>query len=238
VGTVLLVGLGLYFTVGLYRPPSCVDRKQNQDEQGVDCGGKCSTYCAWQTQEVRLVWARTFESSPGVYNAVAYLENPNFDKQADVAKYRFRMYDEDGVMVAEREGVTSMRRDPIVTVFEARILLQSGEPYRTTFEWVEGITWKKAELARRVQVGEESVVPARVGSELRAVVQNAEPVPLRDVEVVVIVYDSSETAIAVSRTYIDFLAPREKKAISFAWTTTLPKNIGRIEFISRVPSKQ
>jgi hypothetical protein len=233
----VIVFFGLYFGIGLYRPPSCFDGKKNQTEEGVDCGGVCARYCSWQTQEVRLLWSRTFESTPGVYNAVAYLENPNFDKQTDGAKYRFRMFDREGIMVHEKEGVIAIRREPIVGIFESRIFLPSGEPYRTTFEWMEPIVWKKADPARRVQVGEEAFMPARVGSELRAIVKNTEPVILRDVEVLVFLYDSSETVVAVSNTYIDFLAPRENKTISFAWSIPLPKNIGRVEFIPRVPAQ-
>jgi hypothetical protein len=40
---ILVVGLPVFFAT--YKPPSCSDGKQNQNEKGVDCGGPCSVLC-------------------------------------------------------------------------------------------------------------------------------------------------------------------------------------------------
>lgn len=235
VGSIVALFLIVYFSIGLYRPPNCFDRVQNNDEVGVDCGGSCERYCRSQTGTMRLVWSRVFESSPGIYNAVAYLENPDFDKFADGMRYRFTVYDRDGKFLAEREGVTDIRREPIVGVFESKIAIRSGEPHRTSFEWLDEPVWKRASAERRVAVSDEAFIPAQFGAELIATIVNKEPVPLRDVEVVVIVYDTSGNAITATQTYIDLLGPREQRRISFVWSSELPSQKGRVEFLPRIP---
>ncbi len=235
ISVVLIVFFSAYFAVRLYRTPTCFDGVQNREEVGVDCGGSCDLYCESQTQPMRLVWSQVFEASSGMYNAVAYLENPNFDKQADALRYRFVVYDREGAVLAKREGVTDIRREPIVGVFASRISIQSGEPYKTSFEWIDEPVWRRASVERRVSVNDEAFLQAQFGTELAATISNKEPVPLRDVEVVVIVYDAEGNALTATQTYIDFLAPREKKSISFAWPRVLPKQKGRVEFLPRIP---
>ena len=38
-GTIGFVMIATYITIGMYEPPSCFDRKFNQNEVAVDCGG-------------------------------------------------------------------------------------------------------------------------------------------------------------------------------------------------------
>ncbi len=237
VGSIVTIFLIGYFAIGLYRPPNCFDRDQNNDEVGVDCGGACELYCQSQTGTMRLVWSRVFEVSPEVYNAVAYLENPDFDKRVDALGYRFTVYDREGRILATREGAIDIRREPIVGVFESRITIRGGDPYRTSFEWLGDPVWKKASVERRIEVSDEAFVPAQFGTELAAKVLNKEPVPLRDVEVVVIVYDPDGNAISATKTYIDLLGPREERRVSFVWSNELPTQKGRIEFIPRIPQQ-
>src|SRR5262245_15346669 len=45
VGVIALVVAAVTF-FSMQKAPSCVDNLQNQDEEGVDCGGSCSYLCA------------------------------------------------------------------------------------------------------------------------------------------------------------------------------------------------
>ena len=90
ISAVGFIALAVYITVNMYTPPSCYDRKMNQDERGVDCGGSCALLCPFQVEPPQLLWARAFEVSPGTWAALAYLDNPNFNAQAPYAPFRFK----------------------------------------------------------------------------------------------------------------------------------------------------
>ena len=112
----LLYGLAVLFVflsifgytlfLKLYRPPSCVDGVQNQKEIGIDCEGPCSAVCPEHVQEPLVLWTRTFKASSGVFNAVAYIENPNGVFGNQQAAYLFKLYDDAGGLVKEIRGST------------------------------------------------------------------------------------------------------------------------------------
>ena len=71
---------GIYFLF-LKPAPSCFDNKQNQGEEGIDCGGPCSKVCIPQAIKTitvvnRVVW---LEASPNNYVAFAEVKNDNSD---------------------------------------------------------------------------------------------------------------------------------------------------------------
>src|SRR3989338_6228133 len=86
-----------------YKPPTCFDGKQNSDEKGVDCGGGCATLCRSQYLDPNIIWTRVIKVKSGLYNVLAYIENPNIDAGADSISYVFRIKDNDGVLIYERK---------------------------------------------------------------------------------------------------------------------------------------
>lgn len=76
------------------------------------------------------------------------------------------------------------------------------------------------------------------GSEVTAVLNNQAPVPVEDVEVVVVIYDGDENAIAASKTYIDRIEARERRKLTFSWPNAFPDKPERLEFVPRVPAQE
>src|SRR5947209_735804 len=91
---VLITG---YFYYYFLKPvPSCFDNKQNQGELGVDCGGTCAALCKSQTSNLLVLWSRSLQVRPGLYDAVAYVENPNSAAGLGQIGYTFTLYDAQG----------------------------------------------------------------------------------------------------------------------------------------------
>lgn len=238
VSTVLIVVFGTYFGVAMWKPASCFDRVQNQGEAGVDCGGPCQFYCDAQAKDLRISWARAFKASEGIYSLMAYIENPNRNMIARNVPYRFQLFDERGIMLLEERGETYVTQEALTGIFFGRVNLRSTVPYRTTFEWLEEPAWERANRDLSVSVNEYAFVEGSIGTELRATVANDEPIVLNDVEVIVVMYDSSDNAVAASQTYIDMLPPRGERRVAFAWPYSLPERLGRVEFLPRVPPQE
>ena len=72
----VIVAIGIIWYAN-YTPPSCFDSKQNQDEEGVDCGGKNCIPCANKIAEPTILWSRFFVLKDGFVDGAALIENPN-----------------------------------------------------------------------------------------------------------------------------------------------------------------
>lgn len=237
-GSIGFVVFAAYIMIGMYQPPSCYDRKLNQDEIGVDCGGVCALMCPSQVRPLNTVWSRTLQASPSLWSAMAYVENPNSTGKVDNAKYRFIVYDRYNEVILEREGSMFITQGGIVPVFEGRIDPGDRIPYRTEFEWIEPLVWTKIGDLYSVTVEEQVLSKNTEQPEITASLVNKEPYPLEDVEVVAIVFDVNNNAIGISKTYVDMLSARGKSRITFSWTSPFGSRAERWQIIPRVPTQE
>ena len=108
IGTMLvfLFALALPVWFVTYKAPSCTDGLKNQGELGIDCGGPCSLLCKAHALDPIVRWQRAFKVKDGVYNALAYVENPNLDSGVRKISYRFKLYDSGNLLIYERQGST------------------------------------------------------------------------------------------------------------------------------------
>ncbi len=237
--TFAIVGLVIYLLISLYEPPSCSDRKLNQDEVGVDCGGVCSRLCSSQIGQLSVAWTSSFEVSEGMWSAFAYIDNPNTEAYTLSAPYRFSLYDRAGNLITQVEGETMITHNPMIPVFEGRINVGDSEPYHTEFEWLdENQVWYREDDFYEVTVQEQVMKNASTKPEIQATVVNKTPYVLDDIDVYAVVYDVNKNAIAASKTYVDRLSPRGKQNITFSWPNPFGAQYERMELIVQVPQQE
>lgn len=236
--SIAFIFLAVYLTIGLYEPPSCFDGKKNNNELEIDCGGSCSLLCASQILPLRTIWVRSFESSPGLWSAFAYIENPNHSAEVVRARYRFTLLDKNNEVIREVENNTFITQEIILPVFEGRIDVGDAQPYRTEFEWLEPLVWTTPKNIYKVEIEEQKITNATTKPEITAVIVNKEAFRLEDVEVVAVVYNTQENVMAVSRTYIDVIPARGKQSITFAWPYPFNAFPYRWQLIARVPAQE
>jgi len=234
-----VIGLAVYLLISMYEPPSCFDKKFNQDEVAIDCGGVCARMCSSQIGQLSVAWTSSFEVSQGMWSAFAYIDNPNTEAYAPLSKYRFTLYDRAGEVITEVDGETIISRNPMLPVFEGRIQVGDRVPYRTEFVWLdEEQVWYKEKNFYEVIVQEQVMKNASTKPEIQATVLNKTPYVITDVEVFVIVYDIHKNAIATSKTYVDSLSPRGKRNITFSWPNPFGVQYERMELIVQVPQQE
>ncbi|MGB3073380.1 MAG: hypothetical protein WBB68_03945 [Candidatus Moraniibacteriota bacterium] len=102
----LLMGAGIFF---IFKPKAtCFDSVQNQDEQGVDCGGICTNACVARiVGNDLLVREITFiPTDRGRYDVIARVFNPNNDIGASSFQYSLLLRDAAGKEVGRVQGTS------------------------------------------------------------------------------------------------------------------------------------
>jgi hypothetical protein len=217
-----------------YKPPTCSDGKQDGGEQGVDCGGPCRLLCPALALAPIVHWERVFQVSPGVYNAVAYVENPNLGSYAENVPYTFDVYNTQGTLIAERTGTTNIWANNKFAIFEAGINTGQSLAASVTFQFTATPTWIKDNLVfPQISIPQSSIVLSRTDTEphLNATAVNSGYTPVSNLPFIAILYDANGNALAVSRTIVTYLANGASQNIYFVWSMPFSAPVAQTEII-------
>ncbi len=225
---------GLIYSLKFYQAPTCTDKKQNQNEEGVDCGGRCSVICSSQIIKPSILWSRAFEGGRGSYNAVAYIENPNIGLGVKEAIYSFKLYDENNLYITERQGTTYIRPGEQFAVFEPRIPTGERKAKRAFFEFIYYSDWIKIN-EHKTDISVSNKTP-EIGANPRVVasLKNNNNTDVQNVDVVAIIYDNEDNAIAASASALDILRADSSSNVVFTWNVPFLFPSARVEILSRV----
>jgi hypothetical protein len=223
--TILLIIFGVFFVIFgipyLYTHreiPTCYDKKQNQTEEGVDCGGPCKLVCAQSAKGLTSVWTRVFTIRPGMYDIVSYFENPNFTAAIPQLDYVARLYDANDTVIAEKKGSTYVNANERFAIFEGGVRTGETVAVRGEVEIAPGYQWVRVgEPQKMFTIVERTLQDIFKRPRLNAVLQNDLPVTFRDIEVTTVVYDKSDNPIGSSATKVEKLDPKGSENIFFTW---------------------
>ena len=233
----IIVGALVYF---LWPAPTCFDNRQNQDEEGVDCGGANCLPCANKISELNILWTRTIKISDGVYDVAALLENANQFLSAKYISYIIKLYDSNNILVALKENSTFIYPGEKFVIFEPSISTQNRIPVRALLEIDRSsLLWEKAEskplkidiLRSQKFLDEGMLLPARVETEIK----NMSNLLYRNIQVIAVLWGGAGDVLGVSRTIIEKMDIDESKTITFTWPKAIP-GVDRVEiFLRQVP---
>ena len=183
----------------LNKKPTCSDGKQNGRELGIDCGGICEKLCKIQISDPILIWSRSFKVADGVYNSVAYIENPNFNSGVIKISYTFKLFDDKNILIAERKGSTFISPNSVTPIFEGVVSTGYRVPVKTFFEFDELPEWRQSKDERiSLSVKDIILTGEDFSPRIDAVLSNSSIETIKDIEVVAIIFDLKDNAVAVS----------------------------------------
>lgn len=221
----LLLGYPTYVIVNstFYKPPTCTDGKQNQDERGVDCGGVCDRPCVGETQNLEVLWVRTLSIGGGYYDFAAKINNPNSRARLDEFTYTIHIYDTNGKEIYNKEKTSYADAGERFLVFEANVYLGNLVPAKTEIKLQEPLDWLQSEVETvTVKTGKRELVHTDSTSRLNVALENTGFVgQYDDIEIFAVVSDITGTPIGVSQTYVDSLPANTDKNIFFTWPISL-----------------
>lgn len=216
------------------KPPTCSDSKQNQNERGIDCGGVCSLACKEDVSPLVIEWSRAFKVEDGTYDVVAFVENQNGTYGVKKAIYHFKIYDKDNILIAEKFGKTYVREREKFAVFETGIKTGKRIPQRVFFEFAPDMSWEKVS-AKSINISTKNkvIIDTESTPRLNVTIINESFSPVKNLDIIAILYDINDNALSVSSTNISSMDKNSSKEISFTWKEPFLVNPNRIEIIPR-----
>lgn len=213
---VLVIGIPLFKI--FYIAPTCFDGKQNQNETGVDCGGKCARVCASDFLSPRIKWSQADKIGSGIYNLGAYIENPNLDGAATSVEYLFKLYDKDAHLIGERRGVSYLPAHKNTLIFESGISTGQSIPGPVTFEFTKPINWVKTSFQNDgIIVSNKNIVSNKGKTVLNATLKNTTLEDYQPFYVYAVLYDVDQNQVGFSRTKTDGLKRGTSATVEFTW---------------------
>ncbi|MEK9201502.1 MAG: vWA domain-containing protein [Patescibacteria group bacterium] len=225
--SVIFLSVLIPFLIIYNDSPTCFDGKRNNNEQGVDCGGNCAILCTPDLIKPIVLWERVFRVLPGVYNTVAYIENPNISAHVRRAQYIFKLYDADNILITEKIGTTFIPPKKTFGIFEGGIDTGERIPTRVTFEFTHDLVWEK-DAGDNPEVFVDNALLSKTDTKPRidARLTNTSLRPVSNVEAVAIIFDTEGVAIGASRTFVDYLEKNEVMNIVFTWPEPFETGLG------------
>ncbi len=234
---VIVVGLPLAYLY-ISRPPTCFDGIQNQRETAVDRGGPCALLDERSLTPSSSLWSRSFRVRDGSYNAIALIQNPNTEAGVRAVQYRFGLYDERNIFVAERTGTAFLMPGAITPIFEGAIDTGNRVVTRTYFDLTSPVTWERlVDMSEVIEISNTSSEDLTTAPRVRADVKNTSVAPVKDIVLIAVLYDPAGNAFAVSQTALTELRAGEQREITFTWPNPLTIALGRIQVLPVVAPK-
>lgn len=219
------------------KKPTCSDGIKNQNETGVDCGGPCDILCRAEYNTPAVVWgprwAKVF--SNGTYNFLTYLQNTNIGVGAYNVPYNMKVYDKDGILLYQKNGLTDIPSNSNFVIFEDNINLNDKTPARVKFEFTGNPSWQKIEsLDSNILTVSKELLNEDTKPKLLVTIKNSTFKEIKNLESVAILYDKNNNAIAFSKTKTDTIVAGSNANLVFTWPEPFSEKVVRIDIVSKI----
>lgn len=235
----LLVLLGFPTFFLFYKEPTCSDQKKNGDEVGVDCGGSCEKLCLAQSLPLLLKGdPRVLEISPGVYQVVAVVENPNVSAEVRRARYSLKLFQPpSAVPLTVIESSTFIPRNSTFVIFEGPMNLGDVKPTKATLEWdIDSLDWQRTENVlpdleiRNITLTREDTEPR-----VDALLVNNSLDKASNVELIALISGEDGNIFASSKTFVEEIPGTGISPVVFTWRQPFASSsVATIDIITRV----
>lgn len=236
---VIIIYLILFFLVGLFfysilKPsPTCFDNKQNQGEDGVDCGGSCQDCKEAVEAQNLVVENKSFiYGGPDKYDVLAEIYNPNDLYGSAEFSYKFILKDSAGKVLAERSGkefiLPAETKNVVEVNLETAIIPSMLEVEVADPQWSEFWDYEKPRLS--IYKKQYNQISSGIGfGEAYGLLRNESAFDFRVVSLNVILRNSSGEAVAVNKTEMRDVNANEERDFKLLWPNSFPGDVQRVD---------
>lgn len=223
------------YSVFIKAPETCFDTKQNQNEQGIDCGGVCTNVCVEVVvgQDLVLEEVSFVLGGSNQYDVLGRIANPNNDIGASEFRYTFELKDGSGRILATRSGRSYIL--PRESKSLIALNLETGAvPVIATLRLSE-VVWERASGYQQEPV--INIYQKRYGqiadgfgfSEVYGLLSNESPYDFRSIIIQVILRDASGKLLALNTTEMRTVISRESRDFKLVWPMSFPGTVDRVD---------
>jgi hypothetical protein len=226
VAVVAIIGFSVF-----YHTPTCTDKKMNQDEVGVDCGGSCSTLCSSQVASSTVRFARTLIQS-GRTDVIAYVDNTNSTAFAKDAAMTLEAYKSDGTLVTAHVKVTLPPRASVPVFIPG--IASAGAGIRQaflTFDTGSPVWMRGSATDPTMRVDNIVTLTPETKPRITANLVNQTARPQYDTVVTVTIFDTDGTAMAASQTIVPILPAQGTAPMVFTWNEPFAAPVVRVDMV-------
>lgn len=173
------------------------------------------------------IFNELLEVKPGIYDAVAYIQNPNPEYGASKIEYEFIFEDEGGRELYRDGGKTFILPEQSRYIIDSAISLDST-PYSIIFR-IKSVGWERLHpfSSLGLSIADTELLRDEASGITRflGVVKNRSPYNLQNIEAQVVLFDSEGSVIAAGETNIQTLLRGTDRFFQIIWPYTLPLNL-------------
>ena len=220
--------------------PSCFDGKQNQNEQGADCGGVCAKKCPVVAKENLIVRQTGFVESgiAGSYDVYAEVANPNSLVGSDKFSYKFSVKNAAGEVMAEPSGTSFILPADKKYIVETNVAVKeipaSVELTVSDPQWVEtSDAYEKPEL--KVISKNYNEITSGIGfSEAVGLLKNESPFDFNSVKLRILLKDEEGKIIAINSTQMNTVNAGENRDFRVSWPSKFTGSVSQMDVQAEV----
>ena len=179
----------------------------------------------FKSENIEVIFNDFFEVRDRVYDALAYIKNPNQEYGASEIIYEFVFKSETG------EGLRRVSGKTFVLPGEDRYIIESavrieGEPVNVSFS-IKSATWEKLQpfSALGLTLRDTRLSRTENSSSFTGIVKNGTPFNLQDVEVQVALFGANEAVVSVGETNLQTLLRGSERSFRISWPYVLPPDL-------------
>lgn len=237
-GAIAAVFFVLLSIATFYKTPSCTDGTQNQDEEGVDCGGSCPYLCAAALQPPTVLFTKALTNSVGRTDVIASIENKNASAGAKSVPYRITLYGTDQTLIQTVSGMLDLPPGATQPVYASGVA-SGRQVVAGAFLSIDASApqWFSMTADPRIIPSVLDAKQTGIASAPRveAILANSSTASLSNVPVVVMVYDVRGSVVAASRTLVSTIPAQGRATAVFTWNDAFPDTVASIKVVPIVP---
>lgn len=238
----ILLGVGAYFS-WFYQKATCFDDRQNQKEEGVDCGGPCQMSCELLTvKNLQVEWAQAIFLKDGLYDLAAKIDNVNPNYGLSHFDYVFKIFNENGQAIAEKKGSSFslpgqkkylIETNVALPVRPEKIELTIAESPKTDWRrlkdnFEEPNIFVQDKQFKYLEDGAQTVGTAQASG----IVKNDSNFDFDKITVSVALFDQAKNVIGVNKTEIYTVLAGEQRYFSTLWFLPLTGEVKSLDVLA------
>ena len=216
-------------------PDTCFDNRQNQNEQGVDCGGICQAVCQDKITgaDLEITEIAFVQGSNGRYDILGKVHNPNDEIGASAFVYTMLLKDSMGNILATRSGQGYILPQENKYVIELNVAAAAAPTLASLrisdIEWARFSGYQEKPAINIYQKRYGPIVAGVGFGEAYGLLSNESPYDFRSIIVRVILRDSSGKPLAFNTTEMRTVKSREERDFRLIWPSAFPGTVERVE---------